>query len=962
MIISYAQNFEDVMLWRLFSERGSGFYVDIGAQHSTYDSVSKLFYDRGWRGINVEPIPAYAHELRVNRVNDITIEAAIGDFDGEVTLYVKKEGLSSCKKGVDNQESIVVKQLTVNSLLSEFKGIEIHWLKIDVEGYEEEVIKGWDLREIRPWVVVIEATKPNSREIDDFKWASVLPSFGYKKVYFDGLNNFYLAEEHLHLSHHFNTPPNVFDAFKFSKYSNFVQNNEDKLASDIKKLATELRRNELIKNISMALSNKKSIQFVESMYTEKENYAIDSNCKIVSVDLYPFIAGISGGIIPWVEGVLRELVGKYENINLVMFGRSETSPININHKNVIYINLEDDINLYYSKLTDVFGEIGSHILIRTYPLEFHPNIPAAKQIFVIPDMQHEFYPQFFDENTLRSRRKAFGYALSSAGAIATMTNHSKSTIINNEWAMCDDIFLMPAALPQELEIDPTHINIDRYISGFDEYFYMPANLWSHKNHNKLIKAFEIAANQMPKKTGLILSGNPDGFNELVKGRENLPIKHVGYVKREEVAALIKNAKALVYFSLFEGFGMPLLEAFYHKTPVLCSNTTSLPEVGGDAVLTCDPENIDEMSKLMVMIDNKDTANELVKRGSIQFNKYSWDISASSLYEAIVRLENKEIICKRPNLISIIMPTYNHAKFIKESIDSVLTQSFLNYELIVIDGGSNDGTVEILKSYGNRLTFISEKDNGQANAINKGMKIANGDILCYLNSDDLFTKDALSKVVSFFEANQHCDLVYGKGEYIDIHGAFLGMYKSADYSFERLTEDCCICQPAAFWRRRIANRVGEFNELLQTAMDYEYWLRIANAGGIIIHADETYAKSRLHEDAKTLKMREIIFKEIFQICSKECGYVSESYFRGYFHHKIYEKNRFGKYIYFVFPSFHVLLAKYIYLRQFKGIGNNLKLKSRILRILFRWLERHMPQIASYLKQIRSRNSILKKIFI
>src|SRR5262245_29974254 len=176
-------------------------------------------------------------------------------------------------------------------------------------------------------------------------------------------------------------------------------------------------------------------------------------------------------------------------------------------------------------------------------------------------------------------------------------------------------------------------------------------------------------------------------------------------------------------------------------------------------------------------------------------------------------------------VSIITPSFNQAHFLRRTVESVLGQSYPHVEYIVVDGGSTDGTVEVLQSYGHQLTWVSEPDRGQSAAINKGLSWARGEVLAYLNSDDVLLPGAVARVVAHLTANPHCDLVYGRAHYIDEHDQVVGAYHTDDYSFARLMHDCCICQPAAFWRRRIQDRVGAFDEALDYAMDYDYWLRV-----------------------------------------------------------------------------------------------------------------------------------------
>jgi FkbM family methyltransferase len=224
MIISYAQNFEDVILWRALGNLEAGFYIDVGANDPALDSVTKLFYDNGWTGINIEPIAQWVEKLEAERPRDINLKLAAGSESGEITLFdLPDTGLSTSdrstaerhevERGYSKRE-VVVSVRTLADICREYCPQEIHFLKVDVEGAEYQVIMGMDFTEFRPWIVVIEATLPNLPVTDYADWDPVLIENGYKFVYFDGLNRFYLStERHQELEHHFLTPPNTFDRF-----------------------------------------------------------------------------------------------------------------------------------------------------------------------------------------------------------------------------------------------------------------------------------------------------------------------------------------------------------------------------------------------------------------------------------------------------------------------------------------------------------------------------------------------------------------------------------------------------------------------------------------------------------------------------------------------------------------------------------------------------------------------------
>src|SRR5688572_25596277 len=152
--------------------------------------------------------------------------------------------------------------------------------------------------------------------------------------------------------------------------------------------------------------------------------------------------------------------------------------------------------------------------------------------------------------------------------------------------------------------------------------------------------------------------------------------------------------------------------------------------------------------------------------------------------------------RRQPLVSIVTPSYNQGRYIEETIQSVLNQDYPNLEYLVLDGGSTDETLEILKRYEGRLVWISEKDRGQADAINKGFHLAKGRILGWLNSDDTYSPGAIRKVAQYFQTHRDVGLLYGEGYHVDTAGKIIERYNTEPFNFHRLGEICFICQPAA----------------------------------------------------------------------------------------------------------------------------------------------------------------------
>jgi hypothetical protein len=233
----------------------------------------------------------------------------------------------------------------------------------------------------------------------------------------------------------------------------------------------------------------------------------------------------------------------------------------------------------------------------------------------------------------------------------------------------------------------------------------------------------------------------------------------------------------------------------------------------------------------------------------------------------------------PPLVSIVTPSFNQGRFLRRTVESVLGQTYPHIEYVVIDGGSSDASVEILKSYGNRLSWISEPDRGQGHALNKGFARTHGEIRAYLNSDDVLAPGAVEKVVAYFLAHPNWDLVYGRAHFIDEGGHITGTYPTAPYSFRRLVEDNCLCQPAVFWRAALAEKVGPFDEHLHCCMDYDYWLRIATSGGHLAHVENLLANSRLYPDTKTLSCRLQMYQESIAVCRRWAGFVPHGHIEG-----------------------------------------------------------------------------------
>lgn len=268
--ISYAQNFEDVRLWRALKQFEHGFYIDVGANDPIHDSVTKAFYDHGWQGINVEPMQNYYEALCQQRPRDTTVQCVASDQPGEITFYgIDDTGLSTADAAVAQQRkdlgmdvrSLTVKARTLTSICEDYAADRaIHFLKIDVEGYEETVLRGMDFSRFRPWIIVIET--PWQR---DHTWEHLVTDAGYQSMLFDGLNTWFLAEEYMCLKPAFDIPPCNLDNFQLCQGHALAHPLSPGELDTAQQLASALHRAEQAEAQLFALQNSRTVRAVEKL-------------------------------------------------------------------------------------------------------------------------------------------------------------------------------------------------------------------------------------------------------------------------------------------------------------------------------------------------------------------------------------------------------------------------------------------------------------------------------------------------------------------------------------------------------------------------------------------------------------------------------------------------------------------------------------------------------------------------
>ena len=223
------------------------------------------------------------------------------------------------------------------------------------------------------------------------------------------------------------------------------------------------------------------------------------------------------------------------------------------------------------------------------------------------------------------------------------------------------------------------------------------------------------------------------------------------------------------------------------------------------------------------------------------------------------------------LVTIVTPSFNQASFLEETIKSVLNQTYPNIEYIIMDGGSTDGSLEIIKKYVSQLAhWVSEKDRGQTDAINKGFALANGEVLAWLNSDDTLLPNAVEEAVAYLSVHPDVGMVYGDANYIDDKSKVIGKFPAAETDLPRLRKGYVhIPQQASFFRKSLWNQVGPLDPEFFFAMDYDLWVRLAERSGLK-YLPGTWANFRLHADAKTISSDDQCWPEMLKVHYRNGG--------------------------------------------------------------------------------------------
>ena len=565
------------------------------------------------------------------------------------------------------------------------------------------------------------------------------------------------------------------------------------------------------------------------------------------------------------------------------------------------------------------------------------DIPCA---FFIPDMQHEYFPEFFNQEALQWRREHLQASALRANIIFTPSLNSKRDIIKflkvaREKVSISDHDVAPWF---KKEITRQHLRSSRYKYSLPlKYLFYPANTWPHKNHITLLKALKILLRQYPD-LKLVLTGQKvNAHKDIVTFIEKSDLKNqvlfLGLIAREDMPCVYALAQMLVFPSLFEGFGIPLVEAMYTQCPIVAATSTSIPEVAQDAALYFDPlDEFDMAQKIKHVLNDTEIRQTLIQNGIKRKQSFSYERCAKAtihkLEDVYYRNEIYMPFQEHWPKVSIVTPSYNQGKYIEETIQSVIRQNYPNLEYIIIDGGSTDQSLAIIKKYADQyphiIRWISEKDKGQTDAINKGFKMSHGEILAWINSDDVYQSGAIHAVVEYFRSHSQIYFVHGLGHHIREDGAFIENYPSKSCDFRSLYYTCSICQPTAFWRRIVLDQMGYLDDSLHYVMDYDYWIKISQAHRLGF-LSQHLASTRFYADTKTSRDRVLVHLENLKIIHKYYGKVSSSWIYALGHAILHKLDRNKRWEDRIFVIGFVLISIWAFRKYNGNIPNQEKLR-------------------------------------
>ena len=533
-----------------------------------------------------------------------------------------------------------------------------------------------------------------------------------------------------------------------------------------------------------------------------------------------------------------------------------------------------------------------------YPLTV--AVPAVRRptVVTVLDVQHLERPEHFSRAELAYRRLAYDRGAHRASAVVVISEWVRERLIERTGIDPDRVAVGPLGIDLECFGPHPEPDDERWLAPLalpEDFVLYPANLWPHKNHERLLEGFARVAGSSA--VDLVLTGQPYGrLERLLEHACRLGLEgrvhHLGHVPGDALAPLYRRARAVVFPSLYEGFGAPPLEAMACGCPVAASTAGSLPEVLGEAALAFDPGDPAAIAAALErVIGDEALRADLRRRGLERARVYTWESTARrhlAVYERVAGQTAARApapapapvphVPPRPSsdpkapAISVVVPSFNSGTYIGEALRSALDQEGPDLEVIVQDAGSIDDTEETVAALDDpRVRFVRERDAGQADALNRGIAKARGEWIVWLNADDLVAPGAFTAVAAALE-REDLDVVFGDFHLADEHTRVVKRYESPP-AIDRsrlLARGLYVFLGAMLMRRSAYERLGGYDPELHFCMDYEFALRIA-PDVRAWHCGRELAWFRHQPDSKTSRQAWGFFREMATVRRRYGGF-------------------------------------------------------------------------------------------
>ena len=417
------------------------------------------------------------------------------------------------------------------------------------------------------------------------------------------------------------------------------------------------------------------------------------------------------------------------------------------------------------------------------PGYIHPDLMPLTNVLVMPDIQHEYCPEFFPGRELDERRRLYTQSAHRAAHICAISEFTRQTLIERlgiapERVTTTRLAADPIFEPGSPARGDHRRVLDRYGLPSGQYLLFPGNTWPHKNHQGAVEALRVLREAYGLDPLLVCTGSPKGAEGELRAKIRAAglearVRFLGYCPTSDMPALYEGAAALVFPSLFEGFGIPLLEAMWCDCPIVCSNTTSLPEIAGDAALLVDPRSPEDLAHAMsrVLTDTA-TRQALIERGRRQVTGFSWQ---EFTLDDRVRPASSPTAPQRVGLpmaalprISIVTACLDPTASLVETVESVVRQGYANLEHFIVTGGARDGILGRLARHP-QVTLVSDPGRGRASALNMGFSLASGAIWAILDAGDCLLPGALDVAAREIDPTRGRHVVMGRCQIVDARG-------------------------------------------------------------------------------------------------------------------------------------------------------------------------------------------------